>query len=235
MLARGLGLLFVFFLVTAKAQSWQPKCSEVLGLEPNAFISKYLERNSYRGDSRPVAEIAAIWQTCQQAANNAKLKGNPKLQERIKNLQQLEITFFASEFTFALINGGFSGITGGVGSDLADQETRFAMFLEQHLGKVIELALSKAGAVTSTSIKDRYQKAKAAIENRIRKNQLGALKNVEPAYLEVLKTSMPNFITDWDTAAKQQQQAYSSIYKLVGQPVDSISMVILEFLAKGYY
>ncbi len=230
-----LWLALCLLLSLASAQSWQPKCTEILKLEPQKFVQIYLEKNTYRGDSRPESEIIAIWTNCQRASNNTKLKNNPKLMARIESLRRLETTFFDAQFFFALIDGGYSSITGSAGSVIQTQQNFFEPYLEYHLGVVIGLALSKSGAVTSSSIKARHAKAATSLEAEVRQKSLGADKNVDPETIKNLPIDLKNYVQNWENAALQFRGAYAEIYQLVGQPADITSTTILEFLALGYY
>jgi hypothetical protein len=229
-------LVLCLFANLGFAQSWQPKCTEVLKLEPQKFVQIYLEKNTYRGDSRPEFEIIAIWTSCQQASNDSKLKNNPKLKARMTSLSTFETTFFDAQFTFGLIDGGYSSVTGQAGSAIQEKQDFFEPYLARHLGVVIGLTLSKSGAVTSSSIRARYAKAVSSLEADIKQKSLGATKNMNPETIKNLPPDLSNnYVQNWENAALQTRGAYSDIYNLVGLPVDLTSTTILEFLAKSYY
>lgn len=222
--------MLLFLLATPAYAQWQPACPEILKLEPEKFIQTYRERNA-----KPDFEIAVVYSGCQLSANNKKLERNPKLKARIATLRRLEYAFLESEATFFLLNGGMSGITSGAGSGLTDLQNRVSIYVEQHLSKVIVLALSKDGALVNASIKTRHATAKAQLEAKIKKMLLGATKNIDPAYLPDVKSSNPNYAKDWAQAAQKYQSAYSSIFTLVGSPINITSTTMLEFLNSNYY
>jgi hypothetical protein len=229
-----IGLLF--FAPQIFAQGWLPKCSDILKLEPKEFVLMYVQKNIYRSDIRPESEIISIWTNCQRAANDTKLKNNPKLKVRMTSLKTFETTFFDAQFTFGLIDGGYSSATGQAGSVIQEKQDFFEPYLERHLGVVIGLALSKSGAVSSSSIRARHAKAVASLEADIKQKSLGATKNINAETIKNLPPDLSNnYVQNWENAALQTRGAYSDIYKLVGQPVDVTSTTILEFLAKLYY
>jgi hypothetical protein len=228
--------LMLFLLPQIFAQSWLPKCPDILKLEPKEFVLMYVQNNIYRSDVRPESEIILIWTNCQRRANDTKLKNNPKLKARMSSLKAFETTFFDAQFTFGLIGGGYSSATGQAGSVIQEQQDFFEPYLERHFGVVIGLALSKSGAVTSSSISARHAKAVRILEADIKQKSLGATQNVDAETIKNLPPDLSNnYVQNWENSALQTRGAYSDIYKLVGQPVDLTSTTILEFLAKSYY
>ena len=189
------GLLCIgslFFSAQIFAQGWLPKCSDILKLEPKEFVLLYVQKNTYRSDIRPESEIVAIWTKCQQTANDTKLKNNPQLKARIISLKTFETTFFDAQFTFALIDGGYSSITGQAGGVIQEKQDFFEPYLERHLGQIIGLALSKSGAITSNSLKARHAKAKASLEAEVKQKSLGADKNVDAETIKNLPLELKN-------------------------------------------
>lgn len=234
-----LGLLLMtslFFSAQIFAQGWLPKCSDILKLEPKAFVLLYIQRNIYRSDIRPESEIIAIWTKCQQTANDTKLKNNPQLRARMTSLRIFETTFFDAQFTFSLINGGYSSSTNQAGSVIQEKQDFFEPYLERHLGQIIGLALSKSGAITSNSLKARHAKALGSLEAEVKQKSLGATKNVDAETIKNLPLELKNnYVQNWENSALQYRGSFSDIYTLVGRPVDVTSTTILEFLARGYY
>lgn len=203
-------------------QSYEPPCSEVLRLSPDAFSDLFVEKTN-DGSEAGLDQAATYWANCNHDANLARLKSFPALRARLINLYLLEWKFIDAETELAsLVSGG--------GTMYPHGAARFGPTVELHLQKLIALTTSKAGAAQSPTINARYATAKQSLEARLKRVQ-----TPKPFVDTYSKAEADAKRKDWLESAKDYNQAYLNIRKTIGSRVDATSVAILEFLAKGLW
>ncbi len=202
--------------------SFEPPCSEALKRSPAAFSDLFVAKTS-DGSEVGLDQAATYWANCQHDANLVSLKALPALKARLTNVYLLEWKFIDAETELAaLVSGG--------GTMYPHGAARFGPTVELHMGKLIALTTSKAGAAQSAAINARYATAKRTLEARLKRVQ-----TPKPFVDTYSKAESDAKRKDWLEFAKDYNQAYLNIRKTIGSRVDATSLVILEFLAKGLW
>jgi hypothetical protein len=203
--------------------TYQPSCTDTLKQKPWDFIESYTSKNGDQSEAG-YDGAALYWADCKDQQNKARLVKLPNLKTKLDNLYRNYNEFFSLETELAYL-------AAGGGTMYPHGRARFQPSIEIHLGQMIDLLSSKAGASQSVTITTRYNKAKAKLEARLKKVQ-----------------TTPNPFTDGDSptevAAKKHQwleyaknyaAQYAAIRKNLGSSINLASTTILEFLAAGLW
>jgi hypothetical protein len=216
--------LFLALVTLGMAQTtYQPSCADTLKQKPQDFIESYAAKNQDESEAG-YDQAAMYWANCKYEQNEARLAKLPSLKPKLNNLYRNYNEFFSLETELA-----YSAAGGG--TMFPHGRARFQPEIEIHLGQLMDLLSSKAGASQSAAITARYNKAKSKLEARLKKVQTTPNPYVDgysPAEAAAKKRQ-------WLETAKNYAAQYAAIRKNIGAGINLSSTAILEFLAAGLW
>jgi hypothetical protein len=194
-----------------------PSCTQTLKQSPEAFLK------SLSADVGQEAVAGYHWAKCKRQQNAQRLRGFPKLALRLKRLAKLEEDFISAQYAMASLKTA-DGL--GLASD-----ARVVPSIEQHLGTLIRLTTTKAGAVTNTAMRKRYAQAELELESRIARVITTPRLYSEPGPNPDMAVGILNFpLQLWKRNALKYQKTYRQILDLIGSQRNAASLEVLEFL-----
>jgi hypothetical protein len=201
--------------VPTRAQAFKPSCVETLRVTPTAFAQTYVRKTQ---DSSELGyDMAALyWANCKALSNNKRLERAPQIKAKIGRIRELEGKLVNAEANLASQRSGNSGV-------YTHARARAQASLELHVGRLIAVATSPTGAISSRTVTREHRAAMSQFEARLKKLQ----KPVGIAERSLNRTK-------WTKAVKSYAGVWATLRPMVVQP-DVFSLEVARFVAKGFF